>query len=67
MNPVLLHLLFIVAGVAVGLAGLWYFARIRGGWLCPGGIATIAILVVGILLVLVGFGLVPFPGMEALR
>lgn len=67
VNPVLLHLLFIVAGALIAFAALWYFARITGGWSSLGGLFTLAFLVLAVFLVLVGFGLVPFPGMETLR
>lgn len=64
MSPVLLHLLFVVAGVAVVLGALWYFARVRGGWLSMAGLFTAALLVVGGALILAGFGVVSFPGLD---
>lgn len=66
MNPVLLHLLLILAGIAVALSALWYFARVRGGWLSAAGMLTVPFLVVAVLLVLAGFGVIGFPGLQAI-
>lgn len=65
MNPVLLHLFLIIAGIAVALSALWYFARIRGGWFSIAGLLTVPFLVVAALLILAGFGVIGFPGLEA--
>lgn len=65
MNPVLLHLLFVVAGIAIALAALHWYARVSGGWFSLSGLFALAFLAVAVLLVLAGFGVVEFPGLGA--
>lgn len=62
MNAALVHLLFVVGGMLVAFLGLYYFARVSGAWSSLAGVFTIAFLIGGIVLVLVGFGALPFPG-----
>lgn len=65
MDTVLVHLLLVVAGVAVALAALHFYARVAGGLLSFAGLCLITFLVVATALVLAGFGVVAFPGIGA--
>lgn len=61
---VLIHLLFIVAGALIALGTLTWFARVTGGFYSLAGFIAIALLALSAFLVLVGFGVVGFPGLE---
>lgn len=57
------HLLFVLGGVAVALGTLTWFSRMRSGWWSDAGLLAVALLVVAALLILAGFGEIPFPGL----
>lgn len=65
MNAALIHLLLVVAGAAIGLAALWFFARVTGGIFSMAGLFFAAFLALSVCLVLAGFGAMAFPGLEA--
>lgn len=58
------HLFLVLGGVAVAFGALHYFARVAGGWLSAAGLFTWALLTVAGLLILTGFGVAEFPGVD---
>jgi hypothetical protein len=65
VNPTLLHLTLVMAGVLVALGAAHYYARVTGGLWSLAGLLLMAFLVIAGLLVLAGFAVVPFPGLGA--
>lgn len=61
MTDAVVHLLFVLSGVAAALGALCYFAKIRGGFASVGGLFTITLLVVSAVLILMGFGVIGLP------
>jgi hypothetical protein len=64
---VLVHLALVLAGVVIALFTLKWFGGVRGGWASDAGIFAFGLLAVSVALVLAGFNVIPFPGMELLR
>jgi hypothetical protein len=64
---VLIHLVFVIAGVAVALGALAWFSRVTGGLFdSVGGWFTLALVGTGGALILVGFGVIGFPGLAVI-
>lgn len=65
MNPALLSLIFIAAGIIIFAIGIFYFGVVKGGIFSVAGLFTLPFLLVGLYLVLVGFGFLPMPGLQS--